>query len=669
MDSFFSTISWANGLALGRPVGILWAFLLVVCLAPAAQAAIKATDIQAALDSPQGVVFSAPGNYSGSAGAWTVSTATIPKVPANIDGKVTWVGKSCLIGAVPSAKGYEDYWNLRSRNYFTATVQGSGTLTFRYRTSLDDYTDAKLVAYLYDGDNAKALQVDEFDGPDDETEAAVLPFEVLFEDSGYWSEYAEKWGEMCYDLTADEFWQTATLTLGTEAYTRIITIAVVGSAKLDSNGNAFDGYDYDGYVQENRVYLDAMTWTPDEGLETVSLSEESGTEFVGSLTVFVESDYNLEAFDFYYTTDGTQPTLQSPCISYRELLSSDDDDDDDGDDGDDDDDDDDDDDGDDDVDNGGIVITQDCMVWVRAYETKTASWTGEAKASYRRVAPSPEVTVVPAEDFTDRTTLVFNAPSEETVSYYYTLDGSTPTAKSAKANDDRVTLENAQLAGKTLKVIAVEAGKYVSPAASCRLERLAPPLLTWSVDGVESRETCFVNSVQVIANAPEGVVAILNPASGLLTETGMVQAVAMAEGKLASLPVRQSFARLDMLLPTDAEGLLGGGADDTWAFFTVPGEMSSSDQNALCEFLHPYSVDRKVFVRSTKLLPGSTYLVWVPGVDFSAAPTALRYASGTAAPVTESGWHLVPAGAQWVWDEPLHGFVPATDDRQPGFSQ
>ena len=208
-----------------------------------------------------------------------------------------------------------------------------------------------------------------------------------------------------------------------------------------------------------------------------------------------------------------------------------------------------------------------------------------------------------------------------------------------------------------------------SPAASCRLERLAPPLLTWSVDGVESRETCFVNSVQVIANAPEGVVAILNPASGLLTETGMVQAVAMAEGKLASLPVRQSFARLDMLLPTDAEGLLGGGADDTWAFFTVPGEMSSSDQNALCEFLHPYSVDRKVFVRSTKLLPGSTYLVWVPGVDFSAAPTALRYASGTAAPVTESGWHLVPAGAQWVWDEPLHGFVPATDDRQPGFSQ
>ena len=648
----------------------LLAFLLAVFLTPfVLRGDIKATDIQAALDAPPGVVFSAPGNYSGSNSAWTVNTGAIPKVPANIDGKVSWVGKSCLIGAVPSAKGYEDYWNLRSRNYFTVTVKGAGTLTFRYRTSLDDYKDAKLVAYLYDGNNAKALQADGYDDPDDETEATVLPFELLFEDSGYWSEYAEKWGEMYYDLAADEFWQTATVTLDAEAYTHVVTIAVVGSAKYDSNGDSFGSYvldeEYDGFVQENRVYLDAMTWTPDEGLETVRLSEESGTEFTGAMEVFVDSDYDLEAFDFYYTTDGKQPSLQSPCISYRELLAADDEEEE-SDDNDEEESDDDGDEGDDD-DNGGIVVIDDCMVWVRAYETKTATWVGEAKASYHRVAPLPEVAVVPMEDFSDRTTLVFNAPSDSEMSYYYTLDGSTPTTKSPKADDDRITLSNSKLVGKNLKVIALEEGKYVSPVVSCQLERLASPLLSWSVDGVESQETCFVNSVLVNAIVPDDAEVLLNPVSGLLTETGVVQAVALAEGRLASLPVIQSFARLDMQLATSAEGLFGAGAKDTWAFFTLPGEMSSADQRTLTEYLHPYAISGNSFIKPSSLQGGNTYLVWVPGVDFSAPPSMLRYASKAATPAAISGWHFVPSGAQWVWDEQLKGFSPAQDGSQPGW--
>lgn len=660
MSKSFLELSKACGKRGGGAIGWLaMLFLAYALAAPRVHGAIKATDIQGALDTPQGVTFSAPGNYSGSNGDWTVTTATIPKEPANIKGKVTFVGKSCLTGNVPSAKGYENYWNLRSRNYFTVTVQGPGTLTFKYRTSLDDYTDAKLVAYLYDGNNAKALQAEEYDDPDDETEAEILPFEVLFEDSGYWSEYSERWGEMVYDLTAADFWETATLKLDTDAYTHVITIAVVGSAKYDRRGNEFGSYilddDYDGYVQENRVYLDDMVWTPDPLPAAVLLSEESGTTFVDSMTVYVDSDYDLEAFDFHYTTDGTQPTLESAKISWRE-NTGDDDDDDDWEIGDDDDDD-------------GIVLTDDCTLWVRAYEAKSATWVGEAKADYHRVAPTPEVALSPLLDFSDTTTLEFAAPSENTLTYYYTLDGTEPTTSSTKADGGIVTLANAKLAGKTLKVIAVENDGHVSPVTACPLTRSPAPTLSWQTDGVDSQETCFVDSVQVRA-AGDAAFMMLNPASGMLTATGTVQAVAFADGMLASQPASQSFVRLDALLPTTAEGLFGPGAAlSSWGFFTLPGVMSETDRRALTEFLRPFSVNRSVFARATSLELGQTYLIWLPAVDFESAPPTLRYASGTAVPVTGSGWHLVPSGARWTWDGRLHEFVPVPteDSSQAGW--
>ena len=646
---------------------VIGAFLLNALLLPEeVQAAIKAANIQAALDSPEGVVFSAPGNYCGSNDSWAVNTATIPKIPSNIDGKVTWVGKSCLIGAVPSTRGFERYWNLRSRNYFTLTVQGPGTLTFKYRTSLDDYTEAKLVAYLYGGNNATALQVDEYDSPIDETPAStVLPFEVLFEDSGYWSEYSERWGEMVYDLTGDEFWNTATFEIGTDAYTHTITIAIVGSAKYDQYGNLFSSYildeEYEGYVRENRVYLDAMTWTPEELPDAVILSAETGTTFVDSMTVYVDSDYDLEAFDFYYTTDGTQPSLQSTKISYQEEEVIDDDDWGDDDDNDDDDDDDDDDD-------GGIVITQDCTLWVRAYETKSSTWVGEAKASYHRVGPTPEVTVSPIQDFSDRTKLEFVARSENTITYYYTLDGTEPTTKSTKSTDGVVTLANSKLVGKTLKVIAVESGGYTSVPADCLLTRAASPTLSWQIDGVPSQETCFAETVQVSASASEEATTLLNPASGWLTASGSVQAVALVEGMLASLPVKQSFVLLDTLLPMTAEALFGIDVDlSGWGFFTLPGEMSLSDRQLLAAFLKPFALERQAFARTLALELGQTYLVWLPSVDFSAALETLRYASGTSVPSTGNDWHLVPSSAQWMWNPLLRGFSPANSTSQAGW--
>jgi len=581
-------------------------FLCVLFMGASHLSAISGNDIKQALDSPPGVEFSAPGNYQGSNSDWGIGSATgkagtnIPIDLTNVgnrntgkQGYLSAIGYKCLYGKIPSqARGKAGTYEDRARNYFTVTVKGDGVLSFNYRTSLDSSLDASLWIYEYAGDNSQGTIVP----------SATFTQPPL---TRLWAKKTDN-----YDLYDDAFWteEYGIDVNSKNAYTHTIVFAIVGNAKYNSQGKniSSDISSQSNLVLENRVYLDNFYWESDKTpLFTLS---EYDTTFSQKLDITVTSDYSDKVFSYYYTLDGTEPTTDSPQYT------------------------------------GKITITDSRTLKIRAYENATKKFEGDIVSStYTRVLAAPTY-VVDSKNFNGKTKVTIYPSKENGSTSYYSLQG----AKGVKFSQPmEFTYNNTDIKDKD--IIHLKAFKpeqsvkdaEFSDTIIIQLSQSSKPNLKWKIDGVESTETTFMNTVEIIN--PDGNL-YTEPENGQLTQDGTIRAVAVEEGKIASEVVSQAFTKSkDPFTIAKGDFYPNAETNTSWAFYVMPGKMSEADQAKLAAWMHPYSHDgsKRVYTQTTALNAGEVYLVYCPSLDWSNPPQGLYY-SPLIPEKAETGWQLVP---------------------------
>jgi hypothetical protein len=345
-----------------------------------------------------------------------------------------------------------------------------------------------------------------------------------FNEGEAWAEYLgeETWGNPG-GMMAAEFWHEAAIVLDGDKYSHTLVFSALSPAKYDNNGDLISNADfvYDGEIVENNIYLDDFRWIPDaaeEAPQVVVFSEPDGSAFANKMLLTLSTEYKESVFRFFYTTDGSEPTTRSKEYVIYDPEGTNDD-------------------VDIDIDNNyGILLTADTTVKVLAVDRKSGEKVGVYSASYVcKQLDAPKITLIPQPGFADRTTVRFagNYLDFDFFTIRYTLDGSEPTENSASGVE--FTLDNSQLAGKTLKVIAVVEDKFFSEVASMELVR-AQCDVTWEIDGAtgNQNERIFLQQVRAVLPENDDCEYTCAPANGVLSASGTVEVVAFADGKLAS---------------------------------------------------------------------------------------------------------------------------------------
>jgi hypothetical protein len=312
-----------------------------------------------------------------------------------------------------------------------------------------------------------------------------------------------------------------------------------------------------------------------------------------------------------------------------------------------------------DIDNNyGILLTADTTVKVLAVDRKSGEKVGVYSASYVcKQLDAPKITLIPQPGFADRTTVRFagNYLDFDFFTIRYTLDGSEPTENSASGVE--FTLDNSQLAGKTLKVIAVVEDKFFSEVASMELVR-AQCDVTWEIDGAtgNQNERIFLQQVRAVLPENDDCEYTCAPANGVLSASGTVEVVAFADGKLASEKCSATFLKADTLLDCSREGIAGGADKEAsgWVLYVIRGQLRNADGEILKNWLKPFELDASSGSwRQAAAIRGMTpYFVHIPSVDFENQPGDIYIVPGESVSGAVSGkkWELVPADAEIIWN-------------------
>lgn len=539
--------------------------------------------------------------------------------------ELTVTGSDCLYLAAPTAKaGQMDTLAQRKQNYFVLTVRGRGQLTFDCRTSIDSYYDAKFIVYLLRNGNTT---------PD------LYGDDLLYESTGAWEKrvYDKEMGDYYGGLSADSWWadQAGLISFDDTAYTRQIVFSAVGPTAKDSNGETIKLDEYDTESRnneriENRVYLDNFLWEAlDDADSVVKFDLDSTLVNQRAQTLTLSSEYAPGVFEFYYTLDGSRPTLSSARYDSR----------------------------------SGILLNRSCKVTVGACEVATGQFVKFISADFTFAIPVPEATVSDGLAFSDSTNLTFRGDYTDSVDYYYTLDGSTPAVSSSpKVNGGVLPLDNKEIEGRTLKVVAAT-DLLVSDVLTIQFTRMETPSLTFTVDGVESTATVFRDSVSWQAAADLRV----EPAAAPLTESGRVRCYRPgSNGRISSRIVEHSFTKADQSRRFTTADVFRGGTGG-WVLYAVPYQITREDGCRLAEWLKPceYSPATGVVSRSSCMENGRAY--WVHPAYVDGGASIIIHHTGQAPEPAADG--LVSGNADYLWTGDR--FIPAGsgDSAKPGFKQ
>lgn len=579
----------------------------------------------------------------------------------------------------------------RNASPFTLTVAGAGTLTFRYKTSLDAGNDSELIAYL-DGDSPLCL----------------------WQASGCWT-------EADYSDDPESWWDTAALVLGGERYTRQIRFVITGPRRA--------GYEEwqpgAGKTLHRAVWLDHFVWTP--APDMASLVQFSPAPPAAGLALPLPQNLTLSSpyagVSLHYTLNGQTPTAQSPVYTApipldRSLTVK------------------------------VIVLdkgqTTDGKVYSAAYalsppapaiEPNLEFHVGQAQLTFGpqspgimffhtsddsspthsgsvptgttrqgtgltltrngtvrvlawapglsdspvtsrlvRVRAEPPVINPAGALFAGPTDFSFSSPTPG-VSLHYTLDGQSPTPASATGSGCRVSRT-----GTLLQVIAVKDGMEPSTVSSRNVTlRLPPPQISLRIDGSEAAPppaspVYFDTEAEIALSAPDDAALFYTllpgespqyPYEGPITvaESGQLSCASRLDGFADSETVVLQLQQRPLLaLPEFAAG---------WNLFALPGDISPENAAYLLQALTPFAFTENFsgYTLASTLEFGQGYWVFRPVAGTFVPDRPIRYTPRHDTP-QRPGWHWQLSGAPfpsarpvWPWQNGL--FRPADPDHPP----
>ncbi|NMA46068.1 MAG: hypothetical protein GX945_05860 [Lentisphaerae bacterium] len=525
-------------------------FLVVAMLmggfgASVARAGASAADVGRALDQPAGVTFSAAG------GDWSRKTGNVSSV--DLSG-ITTVNNDYLVAPAPGKA------NPRKESSFTISFQGSGTLSFRYKVSLDETNSSELC--FYDTDYVTGR---------------------IWDDSGWWVKGEADWNEdgKWNPLEDDEWWIDWELYFDTDKYSRTITVALFGPSSVDYEKPEVDKEW--GEVLYNKAWLDNFVWTPDLGniFFRMDPSPAGTTSFAETLNVLCYSSYR--SLTFHYTTDGSRPTSSSPVYNPET----------------------------------GIVISETCTVSVVIYENGQPVDGKVYTGLYTKKAGPPRVTLT-QQPFSGAARLDFSCETSNAL-FYYALGATLPQVN-ADGTPGAGTFKGAsyELRGDTtINVMAVAPGALNSEVVTKTFTKLAPPTFTCLLDGRPySEPPVFDEKATLTLVGPVGATVYYKLDNGVeqvytaaltLTASATITAQARQEGKISSEPV--SLQVIKASVPANLPALTGEG----WQVFSLPGEISRGKSDEIIAARQPvaYDVQRRVYAKASRIRGGQAY--WVFG--------------------------------------------------------
>ncbi|MDQ0288439.1 chitobiase/beta-hexosaminidase C-terminal domain-containing protein [Oligosphaera ethanolica] len=521
-------------------------FLAFLAFSSLSRAGASASDVGRALDQPAGVTFSAAG------GDWARKTGSVASV--DLSG-ISTVNSDYLAAGAP------DKANPRKESFFTASFQGSGFLSFRYKVSLDDLNWSELC--LYDTDYVTGY---------------------LWSASGWWVK-----GEADLDengkwdpLEDDEWWVDEEIYFNTDKYSRTITIALFGPTSVDYEKPVVDK-EWDE-VLYNKAWLDNFVWTPDVYNIFFQMNPSPGgtVTFADTLNVLCYSDYSN--FVLYYTTDGSRPTSASPLYDPMK----------------------------------GIVISETAMVSVVIYENGQPINDTVYTGLYTKKAGTPQLNVV-QQPYSGAAQLSFSSETVGAV-FYYALGGAQPQVN-ADGTPGAGTFRGASYplnGDTTISVMAVAPGAVNSEVVTRTFSKLAKPALTCLLDGhAYSEPPVFDQQATVTLAGPAGATIYYKLDDGaeqiytaplVLTASAYLTAQARREGMISSDTAMSRVIRAatQVIVPALASG--------GWQVFAVPGEISQSSSDAIIAARQPvaYDAQRRVYAKASRIRGGQAY--WAFGV-------------------------------------------------------
>lgn len=521
-------------------------FLAFLAFSSLSRAAASVSDVGRALDQPAGVTFSA------ASGDWARKTGSVASV--DLSG-ISTVNSDYLAAGAP------DKANPRKESLFTASFQGSGFLSFRYKVSLDDWNWSELC--FYDTDYVTGY---------------------LWSASGWWVKGEADWDEngKWDPLQDDEWWVDEEIYFNTDKYSRTITIALFGPTSVDYEKPVVDK-EWDE-VLYNKAWLDNFVWTPDVYNIFFQMNPSPGgtVTFADTLNVLCYSDYR--SFAFYYTTDGSRPTSSSPLYDPMK----------------------------------GIVISETAMVSVVIYENGQPINDTVYTGIYTKKAGTPQLNVA-QQPFSGSAQLSFSCETAG-AEFYYALGGALPQVN-ADGTPGAGTFRGASYTlngDTTISVMAVAPGAVNSEVVTRTFSKLAKPALTCLLDGhAYSEPSVFDQQATVTLAGPAGATIYYKLDDGaeqvytaplVLTASAYITAQARREGMISSDTAMSRVIRAatQVILPALASG--------GWQVFAVPGEISQSSSDAIIAARQPlaYDAQRRVYAKASRIRGGQAY--WVFGV-------------------------------------------------------
>ncbi len=610
--SMSQRMGWIGVLAFGLLVGTL--------------RGISVKDAATALDCPDGVTLVELVYWKYSLGEdheIIVDEETQEEIYTQSSGKDSWAvqketsgggmtadGVSCLVSTIKT--GNVSFDALMSR--IVLTVSTPGTFGFKYKTSTDSGDE---IRWYLDGE---LLGSESGYGTEQEWEEAEIDIQGLAA-SGPYEGTAKH--EIVIAFYKDE---------PKYEYNDKDRLVYVPDGPEKPNWADYDG-DTEWYQEDmaeynsfkNCIWVDQVTWQPTE--PEMSLSPEGGFKATEPYDVDVMGNLGDFGYVLHYTTDGTEPTAESPL--YDETDS--------------------------------IAVEQSCRIIVKAFE-KTADETEHPvepelrrEGDYGLQVKRPTLEIL-AEESTESQVMVKAACETEGATIWLALDGG---ELEPAAADGRLAVSREA----AVVAVAKKAGWEDSETAMLTVTRLASPVIT----GEGTDKPWFEGQLTVSCQAAGGTVfvddgggwrAMDGPLT--LTETTALRFVAREAGKLES-PVT------DALYYKVKETRLGEGpwaVRDGWNALALTWQLLPASRLALMERFRFWELEPTACVWSVaqNLEPGKVY--WfhaeraaaveplvIKGFEPNREPTVLR-----------QGWNMVFADetgddACWRWEADRQCYV------------
>ena len=563
-------------------------------------AAVNASDLTKALDSPAGVVFT-PG-----------SGLTIKNKGAKYDQMydgVVCIGATFLEMNADKGKGKDDR-SQRIVSSFDFTVKGAGTMTFNLRAATYGWNDDCFL--MYEGD---------------------INDEIFSDSSGYWEKKYKEDGEQYGGLYGEEFFENeCSVNLGTDCYTHTVHCVVLKPYTTDYEDPGKDDSMEDQYLAW-KVCLDNFVWEPLGNDDIMRFDPETGATFgANGIDVELVSDYDPGVFKVYYTTDGSTPSSSHGTLyNYNEGADM-------------------------------IHLTGDSTIVVRAavYDGRTLLDNSLMATYTRRPAPAaPTCELGTPVPFAETMTVRF-ADAVADVVFHYTTDGSDPTIQSPQGS----TCEVPTGVATTIKVLAELEGDVssittfkVTPPTISGIGWIADGVvakapqfdesltLTWNGTGDEELYLRFGDEVEQYT-APID----FGPADSGLSFDVQVCSATKGISAVETYSVRRSRAE---------EWVRASDFQPGWQLWGATKQVSVAQGQALAEWLKPFGLGvANGLARVNTIEGGRAYWVWGPVAE---KPAGLQQRTlGDATPVDGNLWRLVSEGAEWKWDAAKGFFVPTS---------